>query len=137
MSWPSAAHAVSRFFGLVSGGCAIPEVPLGPAGDDAAILWDSEALLLREAEQSPVCSMLKTWVSSLTTALGICPGSLLHPHEQDGAVSTILCWTQVAPQTRRDGLESPKEAQPGFPLPCEPTPGSSIRTLCWGRAGAV
>lgn len=79
MSWPSAAHAVSTFFELVSGGCAIPEVPPGPAGDDAAILWDSEALLLSKAEQSPVCSMLEIWVSSLTTGLGICPGSPPHP----------------------------------------------------------
>lgn len=40
--------------------------------------------------------------------LGPALGPRQHPDEQDGAVSTILFWSQTVPQTMHDGLGEPK-----------------------------
>lgn len=69
--------------------------------------------------------------------LGPATGPLQHPNEQDGAVSTILCWTQTVLQTRPDGLPKGSAAwispSLGAPLSGSPAPPR----LCLGRARAI
>lgn len=103
----------------------IPEAPPGPSVGHTVRLKGPPT---QGAKQSPVCSRLGTGHPDSPQPLGPAIGLTQHPNEQDGAVSTILCWVPTVPQTRHNGLAKPNGStaciSPSLGVPPSRSPAS-------------